>query len=41
MAKIYPNTDKARVIFASQAEEQFYQQCKMLSNDWTVITRAR
>lgn len=36
MARLYPNTDKVRVIFASQAEEQFYQQCKMLSNDWAV-----
>ncbi|WP_176737061.1 NERD domain-containing protein [Oligoflexus tunisiensis] len=36
MARLYPNTDKARVIFASQAEEQFYQHCKQLSSDWTV-----
>lgn len=36
MARLYPNTDKVRVIFASQAEEQFYQHCKMLSGDWSV-----
>ncbi|HYX35297.1 MAG TPA: NERD domain-containing protein [Oligoflexus sp.] len=36
MARLYPNTDKVRVIFASQAEEQFYQHCKMLSSDWSI-----
>ncbi len=36
MAHLYPNTDKVRVIFASQAEEQFYQLCRDLSDDWRV-----
>ncbi len=36
MARLYPNSDKVRVIFASQAEEQFYQHCKLLSSDWRV-----
>lgn len=36
MAKIYPNSDKVRVIFASHAEEQVYQLLKRLKSDWTV-----
>ncbi len=36
MARLYPNTDKVRVVFASQAEEQFYQLCKSLSGDWSI-----
>jgi hypothetical protein len=36
MARLYPNTDKIRVIFASQAEEHFYQLCKMLGAEWNV-----
>src|SRR6478735_10496841 len=36
MARLYPNTDKVRVVFASQAEENFYQHCKMLGAEWSV-----
>lgn len=36
MAKIFPNSDRVRVIFASQAEEQVYQQLKRLPPQWTV-----
>ncbi len=36
MAKIFPNSDRVRVIFASQAEEQVYLQLKKLPADWTV-----
>ena len=36
MAQMYPNIDRVRVIFASQAEEQFYQLCRKLSVDWRV-----
>lgn len=35
MAKIFPNSDRVRVIFASQAEERVYQQVKKLPGDWS------
>ncbi len=35
--KIHPDTDKTRVIFASAAEEQFYNQCRdSLDSGWQV-----
>jgi hypothetical protein len=37
MAKLFPDIDKTRVIFASAAEEQFYNQCRTtLAGDWRV-----
>ncbi len=37
MALMYPDTSKTRVIFASRAEEVFYEVCrKTLSDAWTV-----
>ena len=37
MARIIPDTDKTRVIFSSQAEEQFYAKCKAtLGDSWRV-----
>lgn len=37
MALMYPNTDDTRVIFASRAEEAFYQSCReQLSDTWIV-----
>jgi hypothetical protein len=37
MAKIYPDTQKTRVVFSSAAEEQFYNECKTLSGGWQVF----
>jgi hypothetical protein len=37
MARIVPDSEKTRVIFSSQAEEQFYGQCRAtLSDGWRV-----
>ncbi len=36
MAKIYPNTDKVRVVFQSNAEEQLYNAFKRFSTDWSI-----
>ncbi|MCX6127528.1 MAG: NERD domain-containing protein [Proteobacteria bacterium] len=36
MAQMYPNSERIRVVFASQAEEQFYQLCRKLPADWSV-----
>ena len=37
MALMYPDTNCARVIFASRAEEAFYEACRnSLSDTWTV-----
>ncbi|MDH5324868.1 MAG: NERD domain-containing protein [Gammaproteobacteria bacterium] len=37
MAKMFPDTDHTRVIFASRAEESFYDACRKSLNDaWTV-----
>ncbi len=36
MARIHPDSEKTRVIFASSAEEQFYQQCRTLSDGWRI-----
>lgn len=36
MAKISPDSKKTRVIFASAAEEQFYEECLKLSDEWRV-----
>lgn len=37
MARLLPDSDKTRVVFASQAEEQFYAQCRTtLGADWRV-----
>lgn len=37
MAKIYPDTEKTRVVFSSTAEEQFYNECKKLGGGWQVF----
>ena len=36
MAKLYPDSQKKRVIFASTAEETFYNQCRELSSGWRI-----
>lgn len=36
MAHIFPDIEKSRVIFASRAEESFYNSCKKLPNSWSV-----
>jgi len=37
-AQFHPDSDKVRVVFASGAEEEFYQQCKLtLSSGWQVF----
>ncbi|MEM9103273.1 MAG: NERD domain-containing protein [Pseudomonadota bacterium] len=39
MAQLFPDTQKTRVIFASRAEEQFYQACaQQLGKDWRVYS---
>lgn len=38
MAKIHPDSEKSRVIFASSAEERFYQECRrQLSDAWRIF----
>jgi hypothetical protein len=36
MAKLFPDSEKTRVIFASSAEEIFYKQCRELSAGWRI-----
>ncbi len=36
MAQIYPDANSSRVVFASQAEEQFYEKCRNLPKSWSV-----
>ena len=37
MAQMYPDTNQTRVIFASRAEEVFYEACrKSLDDAWVV-----
>jgi hypothetical protein len=37
MARLFPDSDKSRVVFASAAESFFYQQCRLtLGADWRV-----
>lgn len=36
MARIHPDSEKTRVIFASGAEEQFYQQARTLGDGWRI-----
>ncbi|NVJ62252.1 MAG: NERD domain-containing protein [Gammaproteobacteria bacterium] len=39
MAKMYPDVDQTRVIFASGAEEKFYNECKrQLDDNWAVYS---
>lgn len=36
MAKIFPNSDRVKVVFPSHAEEQLYQLFRNFSKDWSV-----
>ena len=36
MAQIYPDYNESRVVFASKAEENFYEICKKLPKEWSV-----